>query len=80
MLWQHHTAEHQRQLAAELTAAARQGITALMSIDPEHAKRDVQRMLDASTGEIVGSLSLAPLSLPSPTGGEGSGVGSSFTT
>lgn len=57
MLWQHHTAEHQRQLAAELTAAARQGITALMSIDPEHAKRDVQRMLDASTGDLNSQLS-----------------------
>jgi len=57
MVWQHHTAAHQRQLAAELTVAARQGITALMSIDPDHAKRDVQRMLDASTGELNGQLS-----------------------
>ncbi len=58
MVWQHHTAAHQRQLAAELTVAARQGVTALMSIDPDHAKRDVQRMLDASTGELNGQLSV----------------------
>ena len=57
MVWQHRTAAHQRQLAAELTVAARQGVTALMSIDPDHAKRDVQRMLDASTGELNGQLS-----------------------
>lgn len=57
MVWQHHTAAHQRQLAAELTVAARQGITALMSIDPDHAKRDVQRMIDASTGELNSQLS-----------------------
>jgi Mce-associated membrane protein len=57
MVWQHHTAAHQRQLAAELTASARQGITTLMSIDPDHAKRDVQRMIDASTGELNSQLS-----------------------
>jgi Mce-associated membrane protein len=57
MLWQHHTAVHNRQLAAEFTAAARQGVTALMSIDPEHARRDVQAMLDATTGELNNQLS-----------------------
>ncbi|MCV7100225.1 hypothetical protein [Mycobacterium palustre] len=50
MLWQHHTAVHNRQLAAEFTAAARQEVTTLMSIDPDHAKESVQRMIDASTG------------------------------
>jgi Mce-associated membrane protein len=58
MLWQHHTAAHKRQLAAEFTIAARQGVTALMSIDPEHAKEDVQRMIDASTGEQKNTLSV----------------------
>ncbi|MGA8250972.1 MAG: hypothetical protein WB989_10090 [Mycobacterium sp.] len=58
MLWQHHTAVHNRQLAAEFNAAARQGITALMSIDPDHAKEDVQRMIDASTGEQKNTLSV----------------------
>lgn len=57
MLWQHRTEVHNRQLAAELSAAARQGITALMTIDPEHAKEDVQRMIDASTGELNSQLS-----------------------
>jgi Mce-associated membrane protein len=57
MLWQHHTAVHKRQLAAEFAAAARQGITTLMSIDPEHAKDDVQRMIDASTGDQKSQLS-----------------------
>ena len=58
MLWQHHTAVHKRQLAAEFTAAARQGVTALMSIDPEHAKESVQRMIDASTGDQKNTLSV----------------------
>jgi Mce-associated membrane protein len=57
MLWQHRTAVHSRQLAVEFTAAARQGITALMSIEPDHARRDVQAMLDATTGNLNGELS-----------------------
>lgn len=62
MLWQHHTAVHNRQLAAELNAAARQGIMAFMSIDPDHAKEDVQRAIDASTGDQKNQLSvLSPL-------------------
>lgn len=58
MLWQHHTAVHNRQLAAEFSAAARQGITALMSIDPAHAKDDVQRAIDASTGDQKNQLAV----------------------
>lgn len=58
MLWQHHTAVHNRQLAAELTAAARQGVTALMTIDPDHAKDSVQHMIDASTGDQKNTLSV----------------------
>jgi Mce-associated membrane protein len=58
MVWQHHDAMHKRQLAAEFTAAARQGIIALMSIDPDHAKDDVQRMIDASTGDQKSLLSV----------------------
>lgn len=57
MLWQHRTVAHNRQLAAEFAGAARQGITALMSIDPDHAKADVQRMIDATTGDLNGQLS-----------------------
>lgn len=58
MLWQHHIAVHNRQLAAEFSAAARQGVTALMSIDPAHAKEDVQRSIDASTGDQKNQLSV----------------------
>jgi Mce-associated membrane protein len=58
ILWQHHTAVHKRQLAAELTAAARQGVTALMTIDPDHAKDSVQHMIDASTGDQKNTLSV----------------------
>ncbi|OBK79567.1 hypothetical protein [Mycobacterium sp. 1165178.9] len=58
MLWQHHIAVHNRQLAAEFSAAARQGITAFMSIDPAHAKEDVQRTIDASTGDQKNQLAV----------------------
>ncbi|OBB82228.1 hypothetical protein A5760_14940 [Mycobacterium colombiense] len=58
MVWQHRTAVHNRQLAPEFSAAARQGITALMSIDPDHAKEDVQRAIDASTGDQKNQLSV----------------------
>ena len=58
MLRQHHTALHNRQLTAEFTAAARQGVTALMSIDPDHVKEDVQHMIDASTGDQKNLLSV----------------------
>jgi Mce-associated membrane protein len=57
MLWQHHTEAHNRQLATEFSSAARQGVTALMSINPDHAKEDVQRMIDASTGDLNAELS-----------------------
>jgi Mce-associated membrane protein len=58
MVWQHHTTVHKQRLAAEFAAAARQGITALMSIDPDHAKESVQRMIDASTGDQKNQLSV----------------------
>jgi Mce-associated membrane protein len=58
MVWQHHAIMHNRQLAAEFAAAARQRVTTLMSIDPNHAKEDVQRMIDASTGDLKSQLSV----------------------
>ncbi|MCV7395517.1 hypothetical protein H5P32_13165 [Mycobacterium paraseoulense] len=61
MLSQHRTTVHKQRLTAEFTAAARQGVTALMSIDPDHAKRDVQRMIDASTGDLNSQLSAMSL-------------------
>jgi Mce-associated membrane protein len=57
MLWQHHTLMHKRQLAQEYAAAARQGVTTLMSFDANHVKEDFQRIIDASTGELKEQLS-----------------------
>ncbi len=57
MVWQHRTTVHKQQLAAEFTAAARQGITALMSIDANHAKDDIQRIIDNSTGDLKSQMS-----------------------
>lgn len=61
MVSQHRTTVHKQRLAAEFTSAARQGVTALMSIDPDHAKRDVERMIDASTGDLNSQLSAMSL-------------------
>jgi Mce-associated membrane protein len=58
MVWQHRAITHKQKLAAEFSAAARQAVTALMSIDPDHAKEDVQRMIDASTGDQKNTLSV----------------------
>jgi Mce-associated membrane protein len=52
MVWQDRAIMHKRQLAPEFAAAARQGITALMSIDHRHAQEDIQRIIDASTGDL----------------------------
>jgi Mce-associated membrane protein len=52
MVWQDHAIMHKRQLAPEFAAAARLGVTTLMTIDPNHAKDDIQRSIDASTGDL----------------------------
>ena len=52
IVWQHYTITHHRQLAAESAAAARQGVTTLMSMDAQHAKEDIQRLIDACTGQL----------------------------
>lgn len=57
MVWQHRTAVHKQQLAAEFTAAARQGVTALMSVDANHARDDFQRIIDNSTGDLKTQMS-----------------------
>ncbi len=56
MVWQDRTIVHKRQLASEFAAAARQGVTSLMSIDPNHAKEDIQRGINASTGDLKAQL------------------------
>jgi Mce-associated membrane protein len=57
MVWQHRTTVHKQQLAAEFTAAAGQRITALMSIDANHARDDYQRIIDNSTGDFKAQMS-----------------------
>ncbi|MGV0745899.1 hypothetical protein [Mycolicibacterium sp. XJ870] len=52
MIWQHRQAEHRHQLMAEYSAAARQSVVTLMSLDFNHAQDDVKRILDNSTGEF----------------------------
>jgi Mce-associated membrane protein len=49
-VWEHREASQRRQRAAEFAAAARQGIVTLTSLDFNHAKEDVQRVIDDSTG------------------------------
>jgi Mce-associated membrane protein len=50
MVVNHRHASLQRQRVAEFTAAARQGVVTLTSLDFHHAKQDVQRIIDNSTG------------------------------
>lgn len=52
MIWQHREAQHRQQLVAEYTAAAKQSVVTLMSLNFNHAEEDVQRILDSSTGEF----------------------------
>jgi Mce-associated membrane protein len=52
MIKEHRDAVRQRQRAAEFTAAARQGVVTLTSLDFNEAKQGVQRIVDNSTGEF----------------------------
>ncbi|WP_135456607.1 tetratricopeptide repeat protein [Mycobacterium sp. DL99] len=52
MIWHNRQAEHRQQLAAEYTAAARQTVVTLMSLDFNHAQDAVKNILDNSTGEF----------------------------
>jgi Mce-associated membrane protein len=52
MVWRDHVIMDKRQLATEFAAAARQRVTTLMSIDPTHARADLQRTIDACTGPL----------------------------
>jgi Mce-associated membrane protein len=52
MLWQHVKAAEQRDGERRLVDAARDGVVALLSIDYNHARADVQRVLDVSTGQF----------------------------
>ncbi len=48
----HQNVTQQRRLEAEFTAAARQGVVTLTSLDFNNAKQGVQRILDDSTGSF----------------------------
>jgi Mce-associated membrane protein len=52
LIWQHRDAAAQRHHSAEFAAAARQGVVSLMTLDFNHAKDDVQRVIDNSTGQF----------------------------
>lgn len=52
MVWQDHRMSQQRQRSVEFAAAARQGVINLMSLDYNHAKDGVQRIIDNSTGNF----------------------------
>lgn len=58
MVWHHRNLVHKRQLVAEFTAAARQDVTALMSIDANHAKEHYQRLIDHSTGDLKSQITV----------------------
>ncbi|WP_425297248.1 hypothetical protein [Nocardia abscessus] len=53
-VWHHHETTEKDRRAAEFTAAARQGVVALTTLDFNRAKEDVQRVLDHSTGSFRG--------------------------
>ena len=52
MLWQHAKGSAQREQERRFVDAARDGVEALLSIDYNHARADVQRVLDLSTGQF----------------------------
>jgi len=52
MLSQHHGVLARQHRAAEFTAAARQGVVTFMSMDHDHARQSVQRIIDNSTGDL----------------------------
>ncbi|MBX7448830.1 hypothetical protein GR927_12595 [Mycolicibacterium sp. 3033] len=52
MTMEHRRSMREQQHAAEYMAAARQGVTSLMSLNFARAKDDVQRIIDNSTGQF----------------------------
>ncbi|MCZ0729822.1 hypothetical protein [Mycolicibacterium iranicum] len=52
MIIEHRNAEKVRQQTAEYSAAARQSVVTLMSLDFNNAEADVQRIIDNSTGQF----------------------------
>ena len=56
MLSQHISLMHQRKRANEFAAAARRGVEIMMSIDPDHAKDNIQSLIDNTTGALQSQL------------------------
>lgn len=52
MIVKHRQADHQRDLNADFSAAARQGVVTLMSLNFNNAENDVRRIVDNSTGQF----------------------------
>ncbi|HEV7423453.1 MAG TPA: hypothetical protein VGO30_27040 [Mycobacterium sp.] len=52
MIWHHRQVAAEQQRSAEFAAAARQGVVTLMSLNFNHAKEDVQRIIDNTTGDF----------------------------
>ncbi|WP_436405225.1 hypothetical protein [Mycobacterium asiaticum] len=57
MVQQHHIITHKRQLSQDYAVAARQAVTTLMSIDANHAKDDIQGIIDASASPLKEQIS-----------------------
>ena len=56
MMWQHISLMHEHKRATEFTEAARRGVEMMMSIDPDHARENIQRVIDNSTGALQSQL------------------------
>lgn len=52
LVWQHNDAVERQQRTAFFLAGAKQGVINMTSLDFSKAKRDVQRVIDSSTGEF----------------------------
>jgi Mce-associated membrane protein len=48
--WHHHQASKQHERAAEFSTAARNAVVAMMSIDPDKARDQLQNFSDSTTG------------------------------
>lgn len=63
MLWHHHTFVQHKQRAEEFATAAKRAVIMLMSIDPNHAEGDLQRVIDNSTGDFKAQLEVTAKNL-----------------
>jgi len=52
LLWQHISLMHEHKRATEFESAARHGVEMMMSIDPDHARENIQHVIDNTTGEL----------------------------